>query len=133
MLASSLFAVVVALSAVAAVPNVKRGVMCDVSGDTLPFPSTANDLPTPLASPIAGGPKFIGLGVGVQNYTCSSAGTFTYGFFTLVALDPTLIIIAYTVTSARMPSSSTSPALRAHPLSATSRARLTRCGTPLLR
>ena len=77
MLASSLFAVVVALSAVAAVPNVKRGVMCDVSGDTLPFPSTANDPPTPLASPIAGGPKFIGLGVGVQNYTCASTGTFT--------------------------------------------------------
>ena len=77
MFATSLLVFALAVTAVSAAPNVKRDVMCNVSGDAIPFPSTANDPPTPLASPIAGGPKFIGLGVGVQNYTCASTGTFS--------------------------------------------------------
>ncbi|KIP06971.1 hypothetical protein PHLGIDRAFT_71863 [Phlebiopsis gigantea 11061_1 CR5-6] len=51
--------------------------MCDVSRDTVPFPSTAKSPPTPLFSQITGGPKFVGIGIGVQNYTCASAGTFS--------------------------------------------------------
>ncbi|KAI0090379.1 hypothetical protein BDY19DRAFT_855119, partial [Irpex rosettiformis] len=31
---------------------------------------------TPLATPLASGPRFIGLAIGTQNYTCSSAGTY---------------------------------------------------------
>ena len=78
MLTISLLALVAGVSAVLGVPSVRRsGSLCDVSADTVPFPSTANDPPTPLAPPIAGGPKFVGLGVGVQNYSCAAAGTYT--------------------------------------------------------
>ena len=47
---------------------------CDVSKDTMDLPDGQTQLVTPTDSK----PRFIGIGVGVQNYTCSSAGTFTY-------------------------------------------------------
>ncbi|EPQ52251.1 malate dehydrogenase [Gloeophyllum trabeum ATCC 11539] len=45
---------------------------CDISSATLPLPSNQSQL-----TPATGAPSFIALGVGVQNYTCSSAGTYT--------------------------------------------------------
>ena len=56
---------------------------CDVSSVTIPTPASQPS-GTPLATPIAGGPKFIGIGVGVQNYTCGSTGTYTYVAFAIV-------------------------------------------------
>ena len=47
---------------------------CDLSNVALTFPiSTAG---TPLAAAIASAPKYLGIGVGTQNYTCSAAGTY---------------------------------------------------------
>jgi len=53
-------------------PNRGAAVGCSTSSDILSVPSGQSVLVVP-----SGAPSFIGLGVGVQNYTCSSAGTFT--------------------------------------------------------
>ncbi len=66
------------VSTVLAVPAVKREDLCDVHSVTLDLPSSETG--TPLATPLASGPVFIGLGVGVQNYTCTTTGTYTYGY-----------------------------------------------------
>ncbi|THH00864.1 hypothetical protein EW026_g1722 [Hermanssonia centrifuga] len=63
------------VSTVLAVPAVKREDLCDVHSVTLDLPSSETG--TPLATPLASGPVFIGLGVGVQNYTCTTTGTYT--------------------------------------------------------
>ena len=78
MLASYFLALLVGASAAAAAaaPSVKA--RCNVSKDTLIMPSTATTGSTPLATPIADGPKFIGIGVGTQNYTCTSTGIYAY-------------------------------------------------------
>ena len=49
---------------------------CDVSKATIPLPGNQ----TQLIAPTDTKPRFVGIGVGVQNYTCSSAGTYTYVF-----------------------------------------------------
>lgn len=48
---------------------------CDLSNVALEFPTSTTG--TPLAAAIATAPKFLGIGVGTQNYTCSAAGTYT--------------------------------------------------------
>ncbi|KAI0090380.1 putative malate dehydrogenase [Irpex rosettiformis] len=48
---------------------------CDLSHVSLNFPTSPTG--TPLATAIAPAPKFLGVGVGTQNYTCSAAGTYT--------------------------------------------------------
>lgn len=90
MLTTLLFALFAGAGAVLGALSARgKATMCNVSKDTVPVPSTANDPPTPLASAIPAGPRFIALGVGVQNYTCSSTGTFTYVF---VPLSPMLVL-----------------------------------------
>jgi len=46
---------------------------CDLKGVQIQLPSNQ----TTLSVPAGQTPRFVALGVGVQNYTCSSAGTFT--------------------------------------------------------
>ncbi|KIP06970.1 hypothetical protein PHLGIDRAFT_19298 [Phlebiopsis gigantea 11061_1 CR5-6] len=75
MLASFLATLLAGASAVLAAPSAPpssrfQTTLCNVTKDAL-------KVPTGLATPMAGGPKFIGLGVGVQNYTCTSAGTYS--------------------------------------------------------
>ena len=48
---------------------------CNAATKTLVIPTST--VGTPLASPV-GPASFVALAVGVQNYTCSTAGTFTY-------------------------------------------------------
>lgn len=82
MFASSVIALVLAASSAAAVPFPqagaaqgfrpspgKRGGNCDISNLTL------TDV-AGLAAP-SGAPSFVGVGAGVQNYTCGAAGTYT--------------------------------------------------------
>ncbi|KAJ7255809.1 putative malate dehydrogenase [Mycena haematopus] len=58
------------LSTVSAVE--KRASRCDISGATLTLPSNQTLLKAP-----SGGPSFIGVAIGTQNYTCGSTGTYT--------------------------------------------------------
>jgi len=53
-------------------PNTKRA-LCDVSHLSVPLPGDQ----TTLVQPTSSSPTFIGVGVGVQNYTCGSTGTYT--------------------------------------------------------
>lgn len=46
---------------------------CDVSEAIIPLPPNQSNLTVPSTQP-----NSIALGVGVQNYTCNSAGTYTY-------------------------------------------------------
>ncbi|PSR73992.1 hypothetical protein PHLCEN_2v10223 [Hermanssonia centrifuga] len=62
------------VSAALAAPAVKTS-RCNVSKTTLTLPS--NQSGTTLAAPQAGGPRFIAVAIGVQNYTCASTGTYT--------------------------------------------------------
>ncbi|KIY73259.1 hypothetical protein CYLTODRAFT_417223 [Cylindrobasidium torrendii FP15055 ss-10] len=50
-----------------AAPQVDSGKTCDASGAVLP----SSDMPAP-----SGPFKYVGLGIGTQNYTCSAAGTY---------------------------------------------------------
>ena len=52
-----------------------RTVRCYASKATLTLPASQPS-GTPLATP-SGNPSFIGIGVGVQNYTCGTTGTYT--------------------------------------------------------
>ncbi|KAF7794782.1 hypothetical protein EIP86_005924 [Pleurotus ostreatoroseus] len=71
-----LFTLLASGAALAAPSTRATKTRCDVSSVTIPLPSSQPS-GTPLATPIAGGPKFIGIGVGVQNYTCGTTGTYT--------------------------------------------------------
>ncbi|KAI0696843.1 hypothetical protein BC835DRAFT_1340949 [Cytidiella melzeri] len=75
--ASLFVALLASTAAVLASPTKTRATasLCDVSTVTLTIPSSTSG--TPLASPLSSGPKYIGLAVGTQNYTCGSAGTYT--------------------------------------------------------
>ncbi|EMD35435.1 hypothetical protein CERSUDRAFT_124747 [Gelatoporia subvermispora B] len=59
-------------TSVLAAPSLKRA-ECDVTKLSIPLPSGQ----TTLVKPTNFTPSFIGVGVGVQNYTCGSTGTFT--------------------------------------------------------
>ncbi|TFK49040.1 putative malate dehydrogenase [Heliocybe sulcata] len=59
-----------AISAVIAAPSQYAG--CDISAASMPMPANQTQLTLP-----SGALSFIALGVGVQNYTCSSAGNYT--------------------------------------------------------
>ena len=50
-----------------------RVIGCDVSEAIIPLPPSQTNLTVPSTQP-----NSIALGVGVQNYTCSSSGTYTY-------------------------------------------------------
>ncbi|OCH85779.1 putative malate dehydrogenase [Obba rivulosa] len=56
-----------------ATPSIKRVDECDVSSLIIPLPSGQ----TTLVAPTNFTPTFIGVGVGVQNYTCGTTGTYT--------------------------------------------------------
>lgn len=56
-----------------ALPNEKRASACDVSGASIAFPPQQTSIPLPNVTA-----SYIGLGVGIQNYTCNSGGTYTY-------------------------------------------------------
>jgi len=76
MMFAPLFLAIFASAAIVhAAPSPTTASLCDVSTATLTLPSSTSG--TPLATPLASGPKFIGLAVGVQNYTCGSTGTYT--------------------------------------------------------
>ncbi|KAJ7064669.1 hypothetical protein C8F01DRAFT_1249710 [Mycena amicta] len=45
---------------------------CDISNAAIPLPPNQNMLLAPTSSP-----SFIGLAIGIQNYTCGSTGTYT--------------------------------------------------------
>ncbi|KAI0315705.1 hypothetical protein OF83DRAFT_1084773 [Amylostereum chailletii] len=61
-----------AVSVLAAPTRTPIARSCKVSGDALQLPANQTSLVSP-SSP----PKFVALGVGMQNYTCSSAGKYT--------------------------------------------------------
>jgi len=65
----SLISIAILLQTSVAVPT-EKGCHCDVS--TAEIVLTGSTLPTPSSAP-----HFIGLGVGTQNYTCASTGTYT--------------------------------------------------------
>ena len=75
MLASVLLSFLAAASGVLSAPSLKTS-QCDVSHVTMNLPGSMHTGSTPLATPLASGPKFIGVAVGVQNYTCASTGTY---------------------------------------------------------
>ena len=58
--------------------------LCDVSNAVIDIPPGQTNLSLP--SGIV--PKFIAVGLGTQNYTCSSAGTYTYVLISLRFLKP---------------------------------------------
>jgi len=73
MLSSTIFTLALSVAsafAAPAAPAARR--TCDVSKATISFPAGQTALTEPSATP-----SFIGIGVGVQNYTCSTAGTYT--------------------------------------------------------
>jgi len=72
MFAAATLALTFLLSTVLALPS-PRSSGCNISKATMPLPSGAST----LVAPSTPSPRFIGIGVGVQNYTCSTAGTFT--------------------------------------------------------
>lgn len=101
-----------------------------VSGCDISSASISSELPasqTVLVAPSTS-PDFIGLGVGVQNYTCAAAGTYTSARFITAALLYLTLFIIPTATSAPSLSSSTSPASTARPSSAPSPRTRTRRG-----
>ncbi|GJE92685.1 hypothetical protein PsYK624_088400 [Phanerochaete sordida] len=69
MLSAAVFTLATAAIAAFAYPMSQ----CSTAGDTITFPDGTSALPAPPAED----PSFIALGVGVQNYTCASTGTFT--------------------------------------------------------
>ncbi|KAJ8515026.1 hypothetical protein ONZ45_g7492 [Pleurotus djamor] len=72
MLSFSVFALALAsVSVVYAAPSLKIS-GCDISNARINFPEGQTGLAAPAASP-----SFIGVAIGVQNYTCSDSGTFT--------------------------------------------------------
>lgn len=62
----------VSLSTVLAAASVALAISCDVHPNKLPT------LPAGVVPPTTDGPHFIGVALGVQNYTCAATGTFTY-------------------------------------------------------
>lgn len=79
MLASRILTFLTAASVAFAAPSPQTH--CSTSKDTLTMPSTANSSTMPLVPPPPGALTFIGVGVGVQNYTCASTGTYSYVIF----------------------------------------------------
>jgi hypothetical protein len=65
MLSISLALLLAVVAPALALPNAKRS-GCDLSNATLSLPSNQTALTNPTSSP-----SFVGLGVGVQNYTCN--------------------------------------------------------------
>ena len=63
---------VLALASAALGGPIERRATCDVSRAKMAVPAKQTQLVAPTAAP-----SYILLGVGVQNYTCSSAGTYT--------------------------------------------------------
>ncbi|KAJ7458076.1 putative malate dehydrogenase, partial [Mycena latifolia] len=60
-------------ASVSAVPSVERcASRCDISAAKIDLPLNQTALVAP-----AGGPSYIGLAIGTQNYTCASTGTYT--------------------------------------------------------
>lgn len=78
MFASVLLALLAAGSALAlpATRTTGGGSECDASKATITLPASQPS-GTPLATPIAAGPSFVAIAIGVQNYTCGSTGTYT--------------------------------------------------------
>ncbi|KAF8069078.1 putative malate dehydrogenase [Lyophyllum atratum] len=70
MLATTLITLALASSALA-VPSEKRA-SCDISKATIAFPAGQTALAAPTSKP-----SYVGVAIGTQNYTCSSAGTYT--------------------------------------------------------
>jgi hypothetical protein len=66
---SSIFIAMLSVCLANAHPTKKTG--CDLSSARLEFP----DDQTVIADP-TGAPRYIALGVGTQNYTCTDAGTY---------------------------------------------------------
>ncbi|KAF9066775.1 putative malate dehydrogenase [Rhodocollybia butyracea] len=69
-LKSAMFLAFLAYASFAAPANDQPVLRCDLSSAVID--TTGTTLPAPKFSP-----KFLGLGVGTQNYTCTSAGVFT--------------------------------------------------------
>jgi len=72
---SVLFTLFVSGVVLAAPSKIPGRTTCSAATKTLVLPSSQPS-GTPLATP-SGSPSFVGVGVGVQNYTCSAAGTYT--------------------------------------------------------
>lgn len=71
---ASLVALVFSASALAgAIIHRDIPVRCNVSHVDIPLPPDQDQLVNPTNS----SPSFIGVGVGVQNYTCTSSGAYT--------------------------------------------------------
>ena len=74
MLPLSVFASVLLASQLATDFVHGKFIRCDVSGAVMDLPPNQSQLVTPPGEK----PMYIALGVGVQNYTCSSTGTFSF-------------------------------------------------------
>lgn len=91
----------VSLSTVLAAASVALALSCGVHSSKLP------GLPAGVVPPTTDGPHFIGVALGVQNYTCAATGTFTYAVRLMI--HDVILTSMPTAPSAQSHNSSTHP------------------------